>query len=66
MIVFVPMYHGPLKDYGFCHLVDGAERDALSAAFIGLESSDRPAYYRNAPVLRLWSNRLGRPNAEIA
>jgi hypothetical protein len=32
----------------------------------GLEPSDRPAYCRNAPVLRLWSNRLGRPNAEIA
>jgi hypothetical protein len=32
----------------------------------GLEPSDRPAYCRNAPVLRRWSNRLGRPNAEIA
>lgn len=32
----------------------------------GLEPSDRSAYCRNAPVLRLWSNRLGQPNAEIA
>ena len=65
-IVFAPVYHGPLKDYGFCHLIDGTRRDALSAAFIALS---RRIDLRTAGMLRnlrLWSNRLGRPNAELA
>jgi hypothetical protein len=49
MIVFAPVYHGPLKDYGFCHLVDGTERNALSAAFM---ASSRRIDLRTAGMLR--------------